>query len=87
LLRRQLRPVCNRLGLCGITWHSLRHSHATLLDAVGDLWEPCKLCSVTPLLKLLVKSIYTLFPTINVGQWRELKHWSLGTIGLKRTQL
>lgn len=35
LLRRQLRPVCNRLGLCGITWHSLRHSHATLLDAVG----------------------------------------------------
>ena len=35
LLRRQLRPVCNKLGLRGITWHSLRHSHATLLDAVG----------------------------------------------------
>ena len=35
LLRRQLRPVCNKLGFYGITWHSLRHSHATLLDAVG----------------------------------------------------
>jgi integrase len=35
LLRRQLRPVCEKLGLHGITWHSLRHSHATLLDSVG----------------------------------------------------
>jgi integrase len=35
LLRRQLRPACKKLGLEGITWHSLRHSHATLLDAVG----------------------------------------------------
>jgi integrase len=34
-LRRQLRPACKKLGLEGITWHSLRHSHATLLDAVG----------------------------------------------------
>jgi integrase len=35
LLRRQLRPACEKLGLSGITWHSLRHSHATLLDAAG----------------------------------------------------
>ncbi|SRR5712691_6229163 len=35
LLRRQLRPACKELGLYGITWHSLRHSHATLLDAMG----------------------------------------------------
>ena len=35
LLRPQLRPVCNRLGLHGITWHSLRRSHSTMLDAVG----------------------------------------------------
>jgi integrase len=35
LLRRQLRPACKKLGLSGITWHSLRHSHATLLDAAG----------------------------------------------------
>lgn len=35
LLRRQLRPACERLGLSGITWHSLRHSHATLLDSTG----------------------------------------------------
>lgn len=35
LLRRQLRPTCEKLGLLGITWHSLRHAHATLLDAAG----------------------------------------------------
>jgi integrase len=35
VLRRQLRPACKKLGLHGITWHSLRHSHATLLDSVG----------------------------------------------------
>jgi integrase len=35
LLRRHLRPACSRLGLQGITWHSLRHSHATMLDAAG----------------------------------------------------
>ena len=29
------RIEINKLGLRGITWHSLRHSHATLLDAVG----------------------------------------------------
>jgi hypothetical protein len=27
--------VCEELGLPKITWHSLRHCHATLLDAVG----------------------------------------------------
>jgi len=35
LLRRQLRPTYEKLGLLGITWHSLRHSHATLLDVAG----------------------------------------------------
>jgi integrase len=35
MLRRALRLACDKLGLHGITWHSLRHSHATLLDAVG----------------------------------------------------
>jgi len=35
LLRRHLRPACEKVGLQGITWHSLRHSHATLLDATG----------------------------------------------------
>lgn len=35
LLRRQLRPACKKLEFRGITWHSLRHSHATLLDAMG----------------------------------------------------
>ncbi|MGB7023136.1 MAG: site-specific integrase, partial [Candidatus Acidiferrales bacterium] len=35
LLRRYLRPACKKLELGGITWHSLRHSHATMLDATG----------------------------------------------------
>jgi len=35
LLRRHLQPACKRLKLPLISWHSLRHSHATLLDAVG----------------------------------------------------
>ena len=35
LLRRQLKPACQKLHLTGINWHSLRHSNATLLDAVG----------------------------------------------------
>ncbi len=35
LLRRHLKPACKKLDLGGITWHSLRHSHATMLDATG----------------------------------------------------
>ena len=35
LLRRHLRPACRELGIEGINWHSLRHSHATLLDTTG----------------------------------------------------
>jgi integrase len=35
LLHRHLQPACEKLGLPKITWHSLRHCHATLLDAVG----------------------------------------------------
>jgi integrase len=35
LLRRHFRPACKKLGLSGITWHSLRHTHATMLDAAG----------------------------------------------------
>lgn len=35
LLRRHLRPACQKLGLARIGWHSLRHAHATLLDAAG----------------------------------------------------
>ena len=32
---RQLAPICKALGLPRISWHSLRHSNATLLDSVG----------------------------------------------------
>lgn len=35
LLRKHLKPVAKKLGLPGVTWHLLRHSHATMLDVVG----------------------------------------------------
>jgi len=35
LLRRHLKPAAMKLGLQGVTWHLLRHSHATMLDGVG----------------------------------------------------
>ena len=35
LRNRQLDPICDQLKIPKIGWHSLRHSNATLLDAVG----------------------------------------------------
>jgi len=35
LLNRQLKPMCEALGLAGVNWHWFRHAHATLLDSVG----------------------------------------------------
>lgn len=35
LSNRQLVPVCEELKIPKIGWHTLRHSNATLLDAVG----------------------------------------------------
>jgi integrase len=35
LLRKHLKPAAKTLGLPGVTWHLLRHSHATMLDGVG----------------------------------------------------
>jgi len=34
-LRKHLKPAARKLGLPGVTWHLLRHSHATMLDSVG----------------------------------------------------
>jgi integrase len=34
-LRKHLKPAAKKLGLPGVTWHLLRHSHATMLDSVG----------------------------------------------------
>jgi integrase len=36
LIRRVLRPACEGLELPPITWHSFRHTHATLLSEVGE---------------------------------------------------
>jgi integrase len=35
LLRKHLKPAAKKSGLPGVTWHLLRHSHATMLDGVG----------------------------------------------------
>jgi integrase len=35
LLNRQLKPVCETLGLAEMNWHWFRDAHATLLDSVG----------------------------------------------------
>lgn len=36
LLRRVLQPACRELGLPPVSWHSFRHSHATLLSETGE---------------------------------------------------
>jgi len=36
LLGRVLKPVCKRSGLPLISWHSFRHTHATLLSDLGE---------------------------------------------------
>ena len=36
LLRRILQPACRKLHLPLISWHSFRHTHATLLGEVGE---------------------------------------------------
>jgi integrase len=36
LLRRELQPACRKLQLPVISWHSFRHTHATLLGEVGE---------------------------------------------------
>src|SRR5262249_25947591 len=36
LLRKHLKPAAKKAGFSGVTWHLLRHSHATMLDSVGN---------------------------------------------------
>jgi integrase len=35
LLRKHVKPAAKGLGISRVTWHLLRHSHATMLDGVG----------------------------------------------------
>jgi integrase len=35
LLRKHVKPAAKGLGISCVTWHLLRHSHATMLDGVG----------------------------------------------------
>jgi integrase len=36
LLARVLKPACKRAGMPQISWHSFRHTHATLLSDLGE---------------------------------------------------
>jgi integrase len=36
LYNRELAPACDNLGLPRISWHSFRHTHATLLHDAGE---------------------------------------------------
>jgi len=36
LYNRQLAPACGASGLPKVSWHSFRHTHATLLHEVGE---------------------------------------------------
>jgi integrase len=36
LLGRVLKPACKRVGLPSVSWHSFRHTHATLLSDLGE---------------------------------------------------
>jgi integrase len=51
LYNRQLAPCCDRIGLPRVSWHSFRHTHATLLHASGEsltpIWRPRSLCTPT----------------------------------------
>ena len=68
LLRRQLRPTCEKLGLLGITWHSLRHSHATLRMQRELLWERSSLFLVTQHRNSLEKCTCTLYRKTSAGR-------------------
>jgi integrase len=35
LLRKHLKPAAMKLEIPSVTWHLLRHGHATMLDSVG----------------------------------------------------
>lgn len=84
LLRRQLRPVCNKLGMHGITWHSLRHSHATMLDASG-----ASLGTVQALLghstSEITREVY--LHAIPEDQRRAVERVESLILGLNRTQM
>lgn len=36
LYNRVLAPTCDRVGLSRVSWHSFRHTNATLLGEVGE---------------------------------------------------
>ena len=36
VLKRTIHPACDRLGMPRVGWHAFRHTHATLLNELGE---------------------------------------------------
>ena len=36
ILKREIRPACDRLDMPRVGWHTFRHTHATLLHELGE---------------------------------------------------
>ncbi len=36
ILKRAIHPACDRLGMPRVGWHTFRHTHATLLNELGE---------------------------------------------------
>jgi integrase len=64
LLRRQLRPACVALELPLVSWHSFRHTHATLLGEVGESLKTAQLCSGIQILRQPSTCTRTRFPNL-----------------------
>jgi integrase len=83
LLNRQLKPICEKLGMKGVTWHWFRHANATLQGQVG-----------TPLATIqerlghssaeITREVYLHSAT---GESQKAAKAVEGLIGLKRTQV
>ena len=84
LLRREVEPACKELGLPRITWHSLRHLSATLLDVVG-----APLGTVQEILGHASKEITrdTYLHSLPADRRRAVENLEKLVIGPKRTQV
>jgi integrase len=78
LLRKQLKPAAAKLRLPSVTWHLLRHSHATMLDSVGTPIGTSNHFWGIPLRRSRARFTCTRFLKSNVAQWKALRDSYLG---------
>jgi integrase len=57
VLKRVIRPACDRLKIPTVGWHGLRHTHATMLSELGEPVKVAQRFSLTPTLKRRSRSI------------------------------